>query len=205
MESFIEIYKVPHSVCDKFVRIFHHNEHLTEPGESMTEDGPIKDGPKKSTELTLSLEHLQKITPFWNTFRNSIENYCTKHIGLDMYQNTVMFEQTNLQHYAPSEGFFNSHCERSIDSFFPLSHRLLVFMLYLTDTPNAGTCFPRQNTITECTKGDLIIWPAGFTHPHYGIITDEHEKMILTGWVHRLIENNMDVKDETLEEDEETL
>lgn len=201
MESFIRTYKVPHSVCDRFVRIFHHNEHLAQPGNS----GMSEKWSKISSDIGLTPEQLENITPFNNIFTNSILDFFRV---IDYNSPIMMYEGCNIQYYKSGQGFYKIHYENG-QTDFPTSLRLLVWMLYLTDTPNAGTCFPKQNYITECTKGDLIIWPAGFTHPHYGIISDEHEKMIITGWVHRCIPSNMDVIDETLketlEEDEETL
>ena len=56
-------------------------------------------------------------------------------------------------------------------------------MLYLnTVTDNGGTYFPRQDTLTNAIKGDMIIWPAYFTHPHRGIVSETQEKYICTGW-----------------------
>lgn len=201
MESFIRTYKLPHSVCDKFVRIFHHNKHHAVSGLALGTKGEILDeGPKKSTDLRIPIGQLEEIIPFWNCFMNSISSYNTDALGGDdsVMKSIEFYEACNIQYYEPKQGFFSKHFENFPTSRFPISQRLLVWMLYLTDTPNAGTCFPKQNYITECTKGDLIIWPAGFTHPHYGIISDEHEKMILTGWVHRCIPSNMDVIDETM-------
>ena len=55
-------------------------------------------------------------------------------------------------------------------------------MLYLNDVKDGGTYFPFQNITTQAVKGDLILWPADFTHPHRGVISDTQEKYICTGW-----------------------
>ena len=57
-------------------------------------------------------------------------------------------------------------------------------MLYLnTVTDEGGTEFPFQDITTPAIKGGLVIWPADFTHPHKGIISNTQEKYIATGWV----------------------
>ena len=86
----------------------------------------------------------------------------------------------NIQHYEISKGYPGLHYERDKE----VSTRQLVYMLYLnTVTDRGGTEFPFQNITTSAVKGNLIIWPADFTHPHRGIISDTQEKYIATGWV----------------------
>ena len=72
------------------------------------------------------------------------------------------------------------HCERDRLAF---CNHALVWMLYLTDTPNGGTEFPHQDLVTECIKGDLVIWPTDMTHMHKGVVSETHEKIIFTGWI----------------------
>ena len=55
-------------------------------------------------------------------------------------------------------------------------------MLYLNNVPDGGTEFKYQNIITPAVKGNLIIWPADFTHTHKGVISKTKEKYIATGW-----------------------
>ena len=55
-------------------------------------------------------------------------------------------------------------------------------MTYLNNAPNAGTQFKYQKLTTPCKKGLTLIWPAEFTHTHRGVISDTHEKTIITGW-----------------------
>ena len=40
-----------------------------------------------------------------------------------------------------------------------------------------------QNYKTEAVKGLSVLWPSDFTHTHRGIITNEYEKYIVTGWL----------------------
>lgn len=55
-------------------------------------------------------------------------------------------------------------------------------MLYLNNVPDGGTEFKYQNIILKAKKGDLVIWPAEFTHLHKGVISKTKEKYIATGW-----------------------
>ena len=56
-------------------------------------------------------------------------------------------------------------------------------MLYLnTVKDKGGTEFIFQNVVTPAIKGNLLIWPAEFTHLHRGIISPTEKKYIATGW-----------------------
>jgi prolyl 4-hydroxylase len=86
----------------------------------------------------------------------------------------------NIQYYKPKQGYPALHYERG--EAFPA--RQLVYMLYCnTVTDKGGTEFPYQNITLSAVKGKLVIWPAEFTHPHRGIISNTQEKYIVTGWV----------------------
>jgi hypothetical protein len=87
---------------------------------------------------------------------------------------------SNIQKYPKGGGYPAVHCERDRHEY---ADRMLVWMLYLTDTPNGGTEFPHQELVTECIKGDLVIWPSDMTHMHRGVVSETHEKMIFTGWI----------------------
>ena len=41
-------------------------------------------------------------------------------------------------------------------------------------------CF--YDLFKRCITGNTLIWPAEFTHPHVGQISEEHTKYIVTGW-----------------------
>jgi hypothetical protein len=87
----------------------------------------------------------------------------------------------NLQYYEPNQGFKEWHYENtgSLNSF----HRHLVFMTYLNDVENGGTEFQDYPNIQDhAEQGLTLIWPAGWTHTHRGIISNKSEKYILTGW-----------------------
>jgi hypothetical protein len=89
-------------------------------------------------------------------------------------------EGYNIQNYKKGGGFKTWHHERNC---LKQCHRVLVFMTYLNDVEDGGTHFPYQDLITPCKKGLTLVWPAGFTHPHKGQISNTKEKFIITGWL----------------------
>ena len=56
-------------------------------------------------------------------------------------------------------------------------------MTYLNTIENAGTEFFHQDLKVDAVKGKTLIWPADWTHTHRGIINNEKEKYIFTGWL----------------------
>jgi len=56
-------------------------------------------------------------------------------------------------------------------------------MIYLNDVMDGGhTEFPNQNKKFQPRIGDILIWPAYFTHSHRGITSLTQTKYIMTGW-----------------------
>ena len=61
--------------------------------------------------------------------------------------------------------------------------RVLAWMVYLNDIKkDGGTRWPQQNFTSKPRSGDLYIWPAGWTHSHYGVPALKETKYIVTGW-----------------------
>jgi hypothetical protein len=64
--------------------------------------------------------------------------------------------------------------------------RRLAYSLYLNDVPEGEgeTEFFYQHHRQQPKAGDLVIWPAGFTHMHRGNPVRTTVKYIATGWVY---------------------
>ena len=78
----------------------------------------------------------------------------------------------------PEDGEHMEHGSSSVDC-----RRMLAWMVYLNDIKHAGgTCWPQQNFISKPRAGDLYIWPAGWTHSHYGIPAPQENKYFMSGW-----------------------
>ena len=88
-----------------------------------------------------------------------------------------------------SGGFYSFHSERGGTKHFEKEadpmRRMLVWMLYLNDIPEGEgeTEFLYQKLRIQPKKGDLVIWPAMFTHTHRGNPVYTKDKFILTGWL----------------------
>ena len=172
MESFIRIYGVDKEICDRLIKYHKLNtEYKKESNTSFSKDI------KESVDVEFYNSSNDKtILDFFKILSESISKYLTEF----QIKYPVTTEFTNLiQHYPKNGGFKVYHYE---NGSFSTSHIKLVYMLYLNDVKDGGTHFKYQDTTLEAKKGNLVIWPADFTHTHKGVISKTKEKYIVTGW-----------------------
>lgn len=106
--------------------------------------------------------------------------YKEEFVGLERVGGLVSYA-CKVQKTPPKGGFHNWHCEHgpTLSSF----RRVAVWLLYLSSHEGSGeTEFIQQGIKFEPKKGRLVIWPAGFTHPHRGNPVYDKDKYIATGW-----------------------
>jgi|TARA_R110002012_G_scaffold312548_1_gene523373 prolyl 4-hydroxylase len=165
--DFIEKYKVNKKICDDLLKYYKSNKEYKLPK-------PHIDNTTEAYFFNPSRD--KRIINFFKTLSKHVNEYVLKY---DM-QNKVKTTMSNhIQHYSANTAYFNLHYERS----FHYRSRQLVYMLYLnTVKDKGGTEFPYQQKTFSAIKGDLLIWPAEFTHPHRGIVSPTEEKYIATGW-----------------------
>jgi|TARA_R110000824_G_C14907567_1_gene646184 hypothetical protein len=176
-KTFIERYKLDLGLCDGLINYFKNNTEYKHQG--ISQELVVVKSIKDSTDVHFySHSHDKHIFSFFNALSGSVLSYMIKY---NMYGYLTTETSNNIQHYKPGGGYPHLHYERGPG--FELN-RQLVYMLYLnTVTDKGGTHFPYQNITTPAVKGDLIIWPAEFTHPHQGIVSPTEEKYIVTGWL----------------------
>ncbi len=179
--SFIGGWYIPEEICDELIETYNNNEDKWSPGAIGTSI-KVEETIKKSTEFFIKPnEYHLYLKNYIHHLNNVIENYKEIYPYCSLRMNEWTINSTiKIQHYKPGEGFKQWHCENNGSGYFKSRH--LVFMTYLTNTKNAGTEFYHQNIKVPCKKGLTIIWPAGWTHIHRGMITKNEEKTIITGW-----------------------
>ena len=175
--NFIETYKVDKVLCDNLIKYHKKNKEYKTIG--IVGGGKID---KKIKDSTDSFFYNNSTNPhiksFFNELTKKLTLYAAKY-GMKESINTSLCN--NIQHYKPNCGYPILHYERGGTK--NAMSRQLVYMLYLnTVTDKGGTRFPYQKVTTPDTKGNLILWPAEFTHPHHGIISPTQEKYIATVW-----------------------
>ena len=174
--NFIETYKIDLEVCDDLILYYNHNMEYKNMG--MIGSNKVDKNIKDSMDINFfNSSNDYRIKNFFSAIQPCIIDYVEKY---NIRYAVKTYVANNIQYYKPKGGYPQLHYERDpgIDS----SRRVVVYMLYLNDVKDGGTYFPFQNITTQAVKGDLILWPADFTHPHRGVISDTQEKYICTGW-----------------------
>lgn len=111
-----------------------------------------------------------------------LELYIKKFEELKRYRYQQVY--LNVQRTLPTEGFHAWHSE---DGSMGSNRRLLATMMYLNDVNDGGeTEFLYQSKRFKPTKGQVLIWPAGFTHVHRGNPPLSGEKFISTSWLENI-------------------
>ena len=99
------------------------------------------------------------------------ENLCQWHIQ----------DGCNYQKYKPGQHYSAEHSEQGGQE--QDSRRMIAWTIYCNTINKGGeTYFPQQDTSIYPEQGTLAIWPAAWTHSHYGKPAPEEYKYIVTGW-----------------------
>lgn len=174
---FIERYNISQELCKNIIKFYKDNINQAKPGLT---GGRIDTLVKESSDIKIS--HNCFTYPFSEyriKLQEFVEDYSRKYEELQFYGNFNVNKPYNIQHYKPGEGYKKFHCERmTIDT----TDIVLVFMTFLNTVENAGTHFKYQNKIYDCIEGNTFIWPSDFTHTHKGIVNNQKDKYIITGW-----------------------
>jgi len=164
-KNFIQTYDnaIPDSLCDDLIQKFESNKDQWE------------NRSKLSSERSLSFNeiHLLKYTDTWKDESKVLQEIFTKYI--DDYKklyseycfpNEYGLEPFKMKKY-DSNGVdeFGWHVDVNSKSNM---HRWLGFFLYLSDNEEGKTEFPYQNTITDCKKGSMVVFPPMWPWFHRG-------------------------------------
>ena len=173
------------TICDKILDWFRQfpGKH---PGTVDTDN--IKPDIKDSTDADFFQSPIDLQNEYYFWLQKCADQYVAKYKFCNTYDPWGINCPCNVQHYAPGQGFFKWHAERT-SAEEPASGRHLVFMTYLNDVTDAGeTEFYYQKLKVKPEKGLTLIWPADWTFTHRGITSPSQEKYIITGWFNYLPE-----------------
>ena len=163
----------------------HECESIIENFESITQVGTKTDEKRIDNQRDYTSVggdlRLRKYSSVYDTLTTSIREYRKKHLSIDVTGDWKEVNVFNIQKYDPGQCFDEEHCEHGPCNMS--SRRVLAWMIYLNDVTEGGyTRFPNQNRRFQPRRGDLLIWPAYFTHTHHGIVSKTQTKYIATGW-----------------------
>jgi len=135
----------------------------------------------------------------FNPFYSTVINYTNKYLKeFGQYDNFYLEPEGMKVHkydHKKSGGYYVFHSERTNKGLQYL-RRELVYTLYLNDIPEGEgeTEFLYQGFRYQPKKGDLVMFPAGFTHTHRGNPVYTTDKYIVTGWMLRADPSTQETK-----------
>lgn len=175
--------------CDWLIDTFEFNSDQAKPGVVVNNGVLIENSSiKSSMDLAISLDrydHLIVNAIVMQSLALGIEEYKNEYPTLNTMSPWETLPDYNIQKYLPGQGFKKYHHEHGLHN----PYIIMAWMFYLNDVEDGGTDFPYLDMQLNAKKGNLSIWPAGFTHMHAGIISETTTKYIVTGWFQ--FENSM--------------
>jgi hypothetical protein len=186
LDNFIGGWYIDPKICDDLIKYYEESPNkyrgfVGKPNESSHTEfsRQISAETKRSTEVVLDLNSKMGTT-YLDAVQEVLEQYMIKYPYSNAYCRFTITSGVQIQHYIPTEGFYEYHTERTTAKDGVTRH--LVFMTYLNDVSNGGTEFYHQKLITPAEKGLTLIWPVDWTFTHRGVISPDQEKYITTGW-----------------------
>ena len=165
--------------CDGYIELFEMNPQIQVDGSVNVQGKPLIDSESKKCK-EIYLHEYRFFAPIQTCLSQGILKYKEKYSSIDELERWNVDSNFKIQKYLPGEGFFRTHCE---NGSVQTSHRVLAWMIYLNDVYDEGhTVFPNQEKKFQPRVGDLLIWPAHFTHVHHGVTSESETKYILSGW-----------------------
>ena len=108
-----------------------------------------------------------------------LEKYVNEYEALMDYRYQQVY--LNVQRTKPGEGYHSFHFEKGS---LGTNLRVAATMMYLNTVEEGGeTEFLYQHKRFKPVAGQVLIWPAGFTHVHRGLPPLKGEKYIATSWL----------------------
>jgi len=118
---------------------------------------------------------------FSETMWKCYDVYAKEYGILSTLMRHKMSPYVRVQKTEPSQGFHVWHCD---SANFLTCRRMLVASLYLNTIEDGGeTEFLYQRIRVSPIEGKLVLFPAGWTHPHRGNPPLKETKYILTTWL----------------------
>jgi hypothetical protein len=145
---------------------------------------------KKCTEMFVvssALSDQEEFIPLSLGLKKSINEYKIEYPFINRVQRWETASIFKIQKYLPHEAYFATHCENNGHLDGEVDRRMIAWMCYLNDVTDGGeTEFPTQGKKIAPRAGDVLLWPAYWTHPHHGIPSPSQMKYIVTGWYNYL-------------------
>ena len=141
----------------------------------------------KKNIIYISKDEMHPQSRYFSNLNRSLNVHANQYIKKYSFLNRVkiwsLSSNFKIKKYLPNEALSFTHCENSGYVDGEMERRLIAWMFYLNDVTDGGeTEFPTQGKKFASRAGDVLIWPAYWTHPHHGLPSPSQIKYIVSGW-----------------------
>ena len=171
--------------CESLIHFYESNEEYHEDGTMGV--GEVDHNKKKCSEMYISTNSMHSESEYFSSVNRSlIDNIGKYKKDYPFLERLFVWDVSShfkIKKYLPKEAYFEIHCENSGHRNGCGERRMIAWMIYLNDVTDGGeTEFPTQCKKFAPRAGDVLVWPAYWTHPHRGIVSPTQTKYIVTGW-----------------------
>ena len=171
--------------CKSLIYFYESNKDYHEDGTMGV--GEVDHNKKKCSEMYIPIHSLDSQREYFSSVDRSLVDNIGKYKKDYPFLETLFVwdvaSPVKIKKYLPKEAYFEIHCENSGHRNGCGERRMIAWMIYLNDVRDGGyTEFPTQDKKFQPRCGDILMWPAYWTHPHRGIVSRTETKYILTGW-----------------------
>ena len=168
--------------CDKFVKWFEElsNHNITMPSTADANGMRLnsRNDEVVSVPIGIPMDHFPKdelVIPLWSKVSTCLNEYADEHI----IDGSLLSHTFKVHRVKPKGGYHTWHSEHS----YVEPYRVLAWHLTI-EAPESGgeTEFLFQSLKVPPILGQLVIWPAAFTHKHRGNPPLKGQKTYITGW-----------------------
>lgn len=139
------------------------------------------DGIEASDVEKQEAQRLDKIV--FDVLSNQIFKYKAIFAGMDKWTG-IMDTGYLVQFYKQQSGFYINHIDSAPWYFGEKSARVLACVIYLNDIAEGGkTLFPEHDISIKPSAGDMLLFPASWTHPHTAEMPFSDDKWIISSFV----------------------
>ena len=181
---------IPSLLCDDVLTYYDTNQQDVFESEIANRNvsGTIKHNKLRvSNELELSPF---KSDELYNKLLDAIHIFVQKYIATYPAVYNIIkdggYERFSIIRYEPGVGHYGYHTD---NDGLVISNRVLSVIVYLNDVIEGGeTEFAYVDKIIKPSKGDVIVFPSGWTHLHKGNMPISNSKYICVTWFNKKIE-----------------
>lgn len=181
-------------VCERVMRVSRNLwDEMFNPGRTMagydpsmkeTMDWTLTDFSSYMPSKEIISESIELDKIIFDSLGAVIKQYITEYPGMDSWVKGMRDTSYLVQVYKQGQGFYKTHVDAAPWLGYPQSLRVLACVMYLNTVDEGGeTEFTEHGLKISPEQGDMLMFPAYWTHPHAARVPLSGDKWIISTFV----------------------